>query len=82
MAPKETFACDFVPSGVLSEIEAETSDGGLVKIADQVAEKRKFQIVWRNVVIMSTLHLFFFYGLWTLIAGRTKWQTNVFSKSI
>jgi hypothetical protein len=79
MAPKET-SPSFLPSGVLSEVEAETVDGGLKKVADQEAEKRKFQIVWRNVVIMSTLHVFFFCGLWALVSGRSKWQTNMLGK--
>jgi hypothetical protein len=77
MAPKETFENHIIPSGILSETEVETDDGGLVKPAGQVAENRKFIIVWRNVIIMSALHVFFLGGLLMLLTGRTKWQTNV-----
>ena len=80
MAPKETLERHISPSGVLSEIDAETVDGSLTEIADQAAEKRKFEIVWRNVIIMVVLHVFFLCGLWTLISGKTKWQTNVLGK--
>lgn len=80
MAPKETLERHISPSGVLSEIDAETIDGSLTQIADQAAEKRKFEIVWRNVIIMVILHVFFLCGLWTLINGNTKWQTNVLGK--
>jgi hypothetical protein len=75
MAPRE-----IVPSGVLSETEAETIDGALIKPAPQVAEDRKFVIVWRNVVVMSALHMLALAGLWMLMTGRTKWQTNVCGK--
>lgn len=73
MAPNQK---EIIPSGVLSEHEVETEDGGLLKPAGQVADDRKFIIVWRNVIIMSTLHIFFLSGLWMLLTGKTKWETN------
>lgn len=77
MAPKETLENNIYPSGILHESEVETADGGLIKPARQVAENRKFTIVWKNVIIMSVLHLFFLGGLWGLLTGRTTWQTNL-----
>ena len=80
MAPKEQFESRFIPSGVLNEAETETLDGGLEKPAGQVAEERKYVIVWRNVIIMSLLHIFGVYGAWLTFSGQSKWQTNVYGK--
>lgn len=77
MAPsnKNLFA-----SGVLFENEVETIDGSLLKPAVRFADKRNFTIVWRNVIITSALHVFFLAGLWMLLTGKTKWQTNLLGK--
>lgn len=74
MAPNQK---QIIPSGVLNELEAETSDGGLFKPASQEADDRKYVLVWRNVIIMSMLHVFFLSGFYMLLTGKPKWQTNV-----
>jgi hypothetical protein len=70
----------FKPSGVLSEGEAETADGGLLASGDKVAAQRSYQLVWRNIFMITILHIFGFFGLWAVMNGRVKWQSNVFGR--
>lgn len=80
MAPKEYCESDIRPTGILQETDVETIDGSLVKPEERSAKKRKFELVWRNIIGMSILHLMALYGAWLLVSGRTKWQTNLFGK--
>lgn len=41
---------------------------------------RKYEIIWRNVAIIGTLHLFGLYGLWLFLGGYCKWQSLLYSK--
>ena len=67
MPPNMTSNC----TGVLDENDAETYDGGLVQDITQLkkAEKRKVQIVWRNVIMFSYIHLAAVYGLWLFLTS-------------
>jgi hypothetical protein len=67
---------EIIASGVLSENDVETDDGGLIKPAGQV---RKSGMFWRNVIIMSVVHVFFVGGFWMFFTGKVKWQTYVLS---
>lgn len=76
MAPREHVSIR--PTGILNENDAETVDGALLKPEGQIAKERKYELVWRNIILMSVLHSFAIYGGWRLISGQTKWQTFVF----
>lgn len=68
-------------TGVLFETDAETPDGALAADVTQfmTAEKRKFELVWRNIFLFGYLHLAAFYGVY-LIFTTAKWATLFFCK--
>lgn len=68
-------------TGVLFEYDAETVDGGLVKDIAKLkkAEKRKLNLVWRNIIAFGYLHLAAVYGAYLMVTSA-KWQTIVFGK--
>ena len=76
MAPRDTLA--FRTSGVLNENDAETFDGGLAQPEGQIAKSRKYELVWRNIVLMSLLHIQALYGAYLTFTGKAMWQTVVF----
>ncbi|XP_073818147.1 acyl-CoA Delta-9 desaturase-like isoform X1 [Musca autumnalis] len=65
-------------TGVLSEQEAETIDGGLAKNIEKYkkAEERKLEIVWINVIGFVYVYAASFYGIY-LMCTSAKWQTNI-----
>lgn len=80
MAPKELVVHHTRPTGILNEADAETKDGALLKPEGRIAKLRSYNLVWRNVILMSILHLMALYGGWLLITGQTKWQTALFGE--
>lgn len=80
MAPKEKVSSHILPTGILNENDAETIDGALLKPEGRIAKIRSFNLVWRNIILMSILHLMALYGGWLLFSGKTKWQTVLFGK--
>src|SRR6266496_574824 len=42
-----------------------------------IIEKKKYklEIVWRNIFVLSVLHLSGFYGLYLIISGQVIWKT-------
>lgn len=69
-------------TGVLDECDAETVDGGLNKNVVELkhANKRKLQLVWRNIILFAYVHLAAVYGayllftsarLYTILFGKT-----------
>jgi hypothetical protein len=80
MAPKESLHNLIRPTGILNERDAETVDGALIKPESRIARTRKFELVWRNVILMSVLHVFALCGAWRLFSGQTKWQTFLFGE--
>lgn len=80
MAPKEKVSRHILPTGILNENDAETIDGALLKPEGRIAKIRSFNLVWRNIILMSILHLMALYGGWLLFSGKTKWQTVLFGK--
>ncbi|XP_017473248.1 PREDICTED: acyl-CoA Delta(11) desaturase-like [Rhagoletis zephyria] len=63
-------------TGVLFEQDAETYDGGLLKDIEKLkkAEKRRFKLVWRNIIAFVYVHLAAVYGLYLMLTSA-KWQT-------
>lgn len=80
MTPKSQFATHIRPTGILNEVDAETKDGALLQPEGQIAKQRKYNLVWRNIILMSVLHAMALYGAWRLFSGQTKWQTIVFGE--
>lgn len=66
------------PSGTLDEIDAETFDGALLKPEHRSAKDRTYEYVWRNIFLMSTVHMFAIYGGWRMVTGQIMWQTVLF----
>lgn len=68
-------------TGVLSEQEAETIDGGLAKDIEKLkkADERKLELVWQNIIGFIYLYLASIYGIY-LMATSAKWQTNILGK--
>lgn len=66
-------------TGVLTEQDAETVDGGLLKPIKKFASDVKFQIVWRSVVFLGLVHVGAVYGLYLLFT-TAKWATVLWSK--
>ncbi|XP_075144776.1 acyl-CoA Delta-9 desaturase-like [Haematobia irritans] len=73
-----TTAQENTATGVLSEQEAETIDGGLAKDIEKLkkASDRKLELVWQNIIGFVYLYLASFYGIY-LMATSAKWQTNI-----
>lgn len=85
MAPKEKVEIQrenrenlIRPTGILNENDAETVDGALLKPEGRIAKLRGYNLVWRNIILMSALHVMALYGGWRLLSGQTKWQTLLF----
>lgn len=78
MAPRESPSNQIRPTGILNENDAETVDGALLKPEGRIAKLRSYNLVWRNIVLMSILHLMALYGGWLLFTGKTQWQTVLF----
>lgn len=66
-------------NGVLFENDAVTSDYALDRPPIEIAEKRKPQYVWRNIILFTFLHLAAVYGGFLFLTSA-KWQTDVFGK--
>jgi hypothetical protein len=51
-------------------------------ICDYSQEKAKLpvEIVWRNVLIYSYLHVASFYGVYLFVCGQVRWITVIWSK--
>ncbi|XP_055903425.1 acyl-CoA Delta-9 desaturase-like, partial [Eupeodes corollae] len=64
-------------TGVLFESEVDMLDGGLAEntVITRRAEKRKLELVWRNIILFSFLHLGAVYGAWLLVTSA-KWLTS------
>jgi hypothetical protein len=77
MAPREKTTRT---SGVLNEQDAETFDGGLIQPEERIAKKRKYELVWRNIFLMSLLHIQALYGAFLTFTGQAKWQTVLFGE--
>lgn len=78
MAPNNS---DFVrTSGVLDEQDVETVDGGLMEPEKVIAKSRKFELVWRNIILMTLLHIQAVYGVYLLLFGNVMWKTIIFGK--
>lgn len=58
-------------TGVLDECDAETIDGGLNKNVVELkhANKRKVQLVWRNIILFAYVHLAAVYGAFLLFTS-------------
>jgi hypothetical protein len=78
MAPREVGVVR--ASGVLDEKDAETNDGGLKEPEKRIAKPRTFELQWRNIILMSLLHLNALYGVYLMITGQLMWKTLVFGK--
>jgi stearoyl-CoA desaturase (delta-9 desaturase) len=74
-APQQN--CDVSVSGVLNEADVETIDGGLAMPSKAVAQRRKYKLVWRNIILFAYLHLAAVYGLWLMLSSA-KWSTGIF----
>lgn len=77
-APKELGASK--QTGVLFECDADTADGALAVDVQKLkkAEKRRLQLVWRNILLFGYLHLAALYGGWLFLTSA-KWPTVFFS---
>lgn len=78
MSPKDSK--EIRPTGILNETDVETIDGALLKPEGQIAKKRSYTLVWRNIFLMTVIHIFALYGGWLLITNQPKWQTIVFGE--
>jgi hypothetical protein len=78
MAPREVEILQ--ASGVLDEHDAETTDGDLFEPAKKTAKPRQYEYVWRNIILMSLLHLMALYGGYLCFTGHAMWQTVVFGE--
>jgi hypothetical protein len=65
-------------TGILTENEDESVEG--LAIVDRNLPKRHYEIIWFNVFGYSFLYLVGIYGLFIVVTGRSKWQTNVSSE--
>jgi hypothetical protein len=65
-----------MPPNIQSQVEPEITD-----LLDKTKTRPPFkrEIVWRNVVLMSLLHLSALYGLYLCFVSA-KWQTIAFGK--
>lgn len=66
-------------TGVLNECDAETLDGGLDKNIVELkhANDRRLQLVWRNIILFSYVHLAAVYGAYLMLTSA-KIYTAVF----
>lgn len=74
-APQQNF--DVSVNGVLNENDIETVDGGLATQPKAIANRRKYKLVWRNIILFAYLHIAALYGLWLMLSSA-KWTTTVF----
>lgn len=74
MAPKSANA-----NGVLFESDAATPDLALASRPIQQADDQPKQLVWRNIILFTYLHLAAIYGGY-LFLFSAKWQTDIFGK--
>lgn len=79
MAPNASTTAEC--TGVLNEQDAETIDGGLAKNIKPLikAERRKFALVWRNIIAFTYVHIAALYGAWLLFTAA-KFYTVLFGK--
>lgn len=69
------------PSGVLFESDVvHNFDDEVLKPKEKFLESRNYEIVWRNVVIMITLHAFAVFGAYLFLTGQVMWKTFVSSE--
>ena len=68
-----------MPPNIQSQVEPEITD--LLDKSDKTKARSPYerQIVWRNVVLMSLLHLSALYGIYLSFVSA-KWQTIAFGK--
>uniref|UniRef100_A0A1A9UUF5 Fatty acid desaturase domain-containing protein n=1 Tax=Glossina austeni TaxID=7395 RepID=A0A1A9UUF5_GLOAU len=80
MSPRETSLSNSSETGVLFESDADTPDGALSADISQVkkVEERKFKLIWRNIILMSVLHVSGLYGGY-LFFVHAKWPTRFFT---
>lgn len=76
-APQQN--CEVLVGGVLNETDVETIDGGLATQSKAVAGRRKYKLVWRNIILFAYLHLAALYGAWLMLSSA-KWSTGIFGK--
>lgn len=71
------YASDQV-TGVLFETDAKTSDLGLsiVETKTNIADGRRMELVWRNIIAFGYVHLAAVYGAYLFLTSA-KWQTDV-----
>lgn len=65
-------------SWALFEADAKAVEPAIVPPS---AEKRKWEIVWRNVILFALLHLTGLYGGY-LFFFKAMWSTSLFGKNI
>lgn len=68
-------------TGVLFEADVETNDGDLAvsTVEFKRAEKRKLELVWRNIILFAYVHLAALYGGY-LMFTQAKLATTIFGK--
>lgn len=68
-------------TGVLFEADVETNDGALAAstVEFKRAEKRKLELVWRNIILFAYVHLAALYGAY-LMFTQAKLATTIFGK--
>lgn len=54
------------------------SDDGLSNLSIRSAKSRKFEYVWRNIIVMALLHILALYGGWFVISGQMMLKTFIF----
>lgn len=76
MAPNLSF------TGVLHENDAEIVETPIPQSVDaNKPEKRKLELVWRNIILFAYLHLAALYGFWLMFTSA-KWQTALTGKTL
>uniref|UniRef100_A0A1B0B3V7 Fatty acid desaturase domain-containing protein n=1 Tax=Glossina palpalis gambiensis TaxID=67801 RepID=A0A1B0B3V7_9MUSC len=80
MSLRENSPANSSVTGVLFESDADTADGALSADISQLkkAEKREFKLVWRNIILLSLVHLVGLYGVY-LFLFHAKWPTRLFT---
>ncbi|XP_017103195.2 acyl-CoA Delta-9 desaturase [Drosophila bipectinata] len=70
-------------TGVLFEADVETNDGALATCTVEFkrAEKRKLELVWRNIILFGYVHLAALYGVY-LMFTQAKLATTVFAAAL
>lgn len=66
-------------SWVLDETDQKNGEADIAALVPPSAEKRKWQIVWRNVILFTVLHVAGVYGAY-MFFFKAMWRTSLFGK--